>query len=282
LRVTGPDATPPGEAATLVVAVANTGDAAAQDVTLQTLLPPGLSHPCGNDLETVLGTLRPGETRQVTLTVTPTQAGEFRTRICASVAGAPAAESGATVSAPAFKLAVEANGPRLLYPGWTGTFEVFLRNDDPWPAQHVGVVVALPAGLAVSRAGDNGLYDAKLHVLRWQLSNVKPGETRTLVWSGIAREVGEQACQVQVTAGSQGRKTVSWRTTVADAPAERPAALPSSAVPAAPAPPTSSRAAAGDRNWHHGDVAPAGAVAPPALRFAPEEPVPRQAATDRR
>jgi len=254
LRVSGPEMTMPGEAVSLTIAVTNNGVAPADAVTLQTLLPPGLSHPSGNDLETQIGTVRPGETRQVTLTVTPTQAGEFRTRIRASVAGSPVGEGEAIVSAPAFKLALEANGPRLLYLEWTGTFEVFLRNDDTRPVQQVRVSVALPAGLAVARAGDDGVYDVKSHVLSWHLGDLMPGETRTLVWSGVARAVGDQVCQVHVAAGSHGRKALNWRTTVADTDRSR-------------------QPAAGGRQR---------AVAPAVLHYAPEEPAARQAPADRR
>jgi hypothetical protein len=220
--------------------------------------------------------LKPGETRSVTLVVTPARAGEFRTRIRACVAGAPAAEGEALLSVPAFKLAVEANGPRLLYPEWTGTFEVVVRNDDVLPADQVAVVIGLPTGLAFVRAGDDGLYDGKGHVLRWQLRSLNPGETRTLVWSGVARAVGEQACQVQVTSGSRGRKTLCWRTSVADVP---PA---SSGTTAAPQPQASSQSMAGDGSWRHPNAGAGGSVAPAVLRFDAEEPAARQPAADRR
>jgi hypothetical protein len=278
LHVTGPDSTPPGEAASLVITVANNGSASAEEVTLQTILPPGLSHPGGNDLEKEVGTLKPGETRSVMLIVTPARAGEFRTRIRATVAGAPAAEGESLLSVPAFKLAVEANGPRLLYPEWTGTFEVVIRNDDALPAEQVAVAIGLPSGLAVVRAGDDGQYDGKAHVLRWNLRGLNPGETRTLVWSGVARAVGEQACQVQVTAGLRGRKTLSWRTVVADAP---PASL-SGGTTASPAPQASSHSIIGNESWRNGNVVAAGRVAPAVLRFDPEEPAARQPAADRR
>jgi len=282
LSVTGQDATPPGEPTSLLITVANNGNAPAENVTLQTLLPPGLSHPSGNDLETAVGTLRPGETRLVTLMVTPTRAGEFQTRIRASIAGEPAAERDATVSAPAFKLAAEAHGPRNLYLGWTGSFEISIRNDDSRPAQQVAIVVALPAGLAVSRAGDNASYDAKAHLLRWQPSNLGPGEARTLVWSGVARSVGEQICQVQITAASQGRKTLEWRTAVADAPVERPAASGHSTLQATVPVTASSRATPDDPNWRPPRATLAGTIVPVVSPQAAENAAAPQAAADRR
>jgi hypothetical protein len=252
------------------IAVANTGGAPAEEVVLQTLLPAGLTHPGGNDLVTDVGTLQPGETKQITLAVTPTRAGEFRHRIRALVHGAPAAEQEARLMAQDWKVAVSANGPRLLYPDWTGSFEVVLKNEGARPAYQVSAVVGLPSGLAVVRSSDNGLYEAKDRTLRWHLSELKPGETRTLVWSGIARAVGDQVCEVRVSSGSRGGKTTTWRTAVVEAPTTpAPSVKTDAAAPSAPAliPPGVDRSAVAVK-WR-----PAGAVpSAPAVPFESREP----------
>jgi uncharacterized repeat protein (TIGR01451 family) len=219
LRVMGLEPAPVGEPVSMRIAVTNTGSAPAEDVVLQTILPAGLTHPGGNDLETDVGTLQPAETKQITLAVTPTQAGEFRHRIRALVRGTPKAEQEARLVAQDWKIAVTANGPRLLYPQWTGSFEVVLKNEDRRPVCQVSVAVGLPAGLAVVRASDNGVYDGRDRTLRWHLSELKPGETRTLVWSGVARAVGDQVCEVRVSSGSRGGKAITWQTAVMEAPA---------------------------------------------------------------
>jgi uncharacterized repeat protein (TIGR01451 family) len=238
LRVTGPDATSVGETASLVIDVTNTGGTEAVDVTLQTILPFGLTHPGGNDLELEVGGLQPGETRRVPLILTPSQAGEFRHRIRATLDGAIAAEREICLSVADCKIAMEANGPRRLCPQWTGTFELLVRNDDKQPMQQVEVTVEIPKGLDVVLIGDDGSYDPKNRTIRWSVSGLKPDELQTFVWSVIARAVGDQVCQIQVSAGpvtcppkdggqcrlgGRARKSLSWRTAVTELPAERQA-----------------------------------------------------------
>jgi uncharacterized repeat protein (TIGR01451 family) len=274
LRVKEPEAAAVGELAAMTVTVANSGSATAENVTLQTVLPAGLSHPGGNDLETEVGTLKPGETRQITLAVTPLHPGQFRHHIRALIRGTPAAEQEACLSAHDLKLALTAQGPRLLYPDWTGSFEVVVRNEDTRPISKITVVARLPAGLAVARANESGSFGEKDQTLRWQLNALAPGETRTLAWNGVARTVGDQVWTVQVSAGERAGKTVTGRTAVLAAPAgSAPVAQPE--IPPSPSPPrtagalSSKGAGTAQVRWR-----PVNAVSSsPAMPFGLHEPI---------
>lgn len=279
LQVTGPDSALVGEAARIVIAVRNTGTAAVPDVMLQTVLPAGLSHPGGNDLESEVGTLKPGETRQITLAVTPTQAGEFRPRIAAVSRGATLIEHEGKLRVQEFKIVLATNGPRLLYQDWVGSFELVLRNDGRAAVGRLAIVAGLPRGLAVVRASDGGTYAAKDHRLHWELENLKPGESRTLVWNGVARGVGEQVCKVQLSAGTWLQEAVAWQTAVMKASGEQAPAAASAADakprreaavgPASGAAPTSFPKTGGEVKWRPAAASP---LPPPA----------RVEATDRR
>ena len=69
LRVTlaGPDAARRGEDVRLLVTVTNEGAAPAEAVTVSCTIPPGLTHPRGAVVRSVLGEVAPGETRTATL-----------------------------------------------------------------------------------------------------------------------------------------------------------------------------------------------------------------------
>ncbi len=229
LDVTGPEAAVVGEPVTLQVTVRNKGSIPAPGVSLQTLLPAGLSHPGGRDLENDVGTLAAGESRQATLTVTPTQAGDLRARLRACAAGAEPAEREARVRVQEIRLDLAANGPRLLYETWPGTFELTLRNDGAEAVAQVCLAIALPDGIAFVRASDGGVYAAATHSLYWDLGTLRPGEKRTLVWNGVARTAGEQACRIKLAAGLKATRQLTWQTTVARAGPEQP--------PGAPPPP---------------------------------------------
>jgi uncharacterized repeat protein (TIGR01451 family) len=220
LDVAAPVASQVGQPAALRITVRNPGATPLQEVLLQTVLPAGLAHPGGNDLETDVGTLEPGQTREITLAVTPTRAGEFRNRISALARGVVPVEREVHLQARDLKIGLSANGPRLLYQDWVGSFEVVLRNEGTEAISQVALVAGLPDGLMAVRASDNGIYDARNHSLRWSLGNLRPGETRTLVWNGTACAIGDQVCNVELAAGERLRKSLRWETKVVKAPQE--------------------------------------------------------------
>jgi uncharacterized repeat protein (TIGR01451 family) len=223
LDVTGPEVAVVGEPVTLKMTIRNTGAVPARGVSLQTLLPAGLSHPGGSDLENEIGSLAAGETRQAALTVTPTQPGDLSARIRACAAGAEPAEREARLSVQETRLTLTANGPRVLYETWPGTFELALRNDGTQAVARASLAIALPDGLAFVRASDGGVYAAATHSVHWDLGGLRPGEVRTFVWNGMARAVGEQVCQVELAAGPKASRHLTWRMTVARAGQEPPA-----------------------------------------------------------
>jgi uncharacterized repeat protein (TIGR01451 family) len=214
LDVAGPDVAAVGEPVQLLLTVRNAGTTPARDVALQTLLPPGLSHPAGNDLENPLGTLAPGESRQIALQVMPTQAGEQRQRIVASTAGGEPVVREASLRVRQVKVGLAVNGPRLLSESWPASFEIAVHNEGSEAVPQVRVVAALPEGIAFVRATENGTYSADTHGLSWDLGDLLPGAERTLLWNGVARGTGDQVCRLTLTSGPRTCKLVSWQTTV--------------------------------------------------------------------
>jgi uncharacterized repeat protein (TIGR01451 family) len=217
LKVAGPREGVVGETATLHIAVHNQGGGPAHDVTLQTVLPAGLSHPGGPDLENDLGVLQAGESRTVVLPVTLTQAGEIRDRIRVFAPGVDPVEQTICLSVREVKLNFVAHVPQLLYKNWPGSFELIFRNEGGEPIPQVGVVAGLPEGMAFVRASDNAVYDAATHSLYWNLGELKAGEERTLVWNGVATRTGDLQGKAMLAMGGKPFKEVTWKTTVPQA-----------------------------------------------------------------
>jgi uncharacterized repeat protein (TIGR01451 family) len=260
LEATGPETARIGEPVAFQLVVRNKGNTPAHAVLLETLLPAGLSHPGGNDLENEVGNLEPGEVRRIVLRVTPTQAGDLRQRIRAQAAGEEAVEREVRLHVQDLKLALAANGPRVLYEGWPASFELTVRNEGADVVRQVRLTAVLPAGIAFVRADAGAVYAPETHGLSWDLGELRSGEARTVLWSGNARGSGEQTCQAILTAGAIPCKRVAWQTSVVRAPpgpSPAPDAGPDLGAPPPPLPPS---LAAGPR--------PAGAApqgtAPPA------------------
>jgi uncharacterized repeat protein (TIGR01451 family) len=218
LELVGPEVARVGEPVSFQLVVRNKGNAPARAVVLETLLPAGLSHPGGDDLENDVG--------------------DLRQRIRARAAGEEAVEREARLHVQDLKLALSAHGPRVLYEGWPTSFELSVRNEGTDPAGQVRVTAALPAGIAFVKADGGAVYATETHSLCWELGELRPGEERSLLWSGNARMSGEQVWQAALTAGATTCKRVAWQTNVVRAPPGGSPAVPDAAPDlAAPPPP---------------------------------------------
>jgi uncharacterized repeat protein (TIGR01451 family) len=241
LAVTGPDSGLVGEPVTFQIVVRNRGLAAANGAVLETLLPAGLTHPGGSDLENDIGTLGPGETRQIALRVTPTAAGDLTQRVRLTVPGEEPVERQVLLRAQDLRLRLVANGPHTLVDGWPASYELSLRNEGADVLPQARLVASLPSGLAFVGADGRGVYAAETHSVAWDLGDLRPGEERSLLWNGMARGSGEQVCEATVTSGARTCKRLSWKTILMRA-ATAPPAMPTPVPPlpdlAAPPPPT--------------------------------------------
>jgi uncharacterized repeat protein (TIGR01451 family) len=222
LDVTGPDKGVVGDPISFLISIRNSGTAPARGVLLQTLLPAGLTHPGGADLENDIGNLEVGETHRIVLPVTPTQAGEIRTRIRVLAPGVEPVEREVSLGVHELKLDLSANGPKLLYQSWAGSFELVVHNDGKELIPQVHLVAGLPEGMAFVRASDGATYDAETHSICWNLGDLRPGEGRTLLWNGVARGAGDLVCRITLAAGTRVCKQVTWQTTVVRTAPARP------------------------------------------------------------
>jgi uncharacterized repeat protein (TIGR01451 family) len=198
-----------GSPTTLWVTLRNRGDVAARNVSLQAVLPAGLSHPQGSDLESPLGTLEPGAERTLPLSVTAARAGEFRARLAAQADGAARVTREVTVRAEEAKLAVTPGGPTLLPQRLTGLFELTVRNEGAGSCP-ASVCVSLPEGMEFARASDGGKYDRQTHSVRWDLGELQPAGRRVVAWNGVPRQAGEMVCRVRVLCHDAVYQESSW------------------------------------------------------------------------
>jgi hypothetical protein len=213
LQVLGPKTGVMG-AATFRITASNTGCRVAHQVTLQARLPIGLSHPGGDDLEYEIGDLEAGESRVISLPVTLTKPGTQSSRFRLVCRGQAPVEQECSVSVQEIKLFLAVNGPKLLYENRPGGFEVAVRNDGTDMLGHVGVQINLPEGMAFVRANDNARYDPDSHSLIWNAGDLPRNETRSLLWTGVAKAAGNLEGQVTGRTDQRVLSQTTWKITV--------------------------------------------------------------------
>jgi uncharacterized repeat protein (TIGR01451 family) len=203
-----------GMPARLTLTIRNQGTVAARHITLQTLLPPGLVHPNGSDLESDLAPLAAGESQVVPLTVTPQRAGEWSIRFSLHASGMAPVVRDLRVVVQDVRLSASFRGPESLEQQFTGLYELTVRNEGTTSARPVNLVVWLPEGLSFLRATAQGRYEEQNRILRWNLGELRPREVRTVVWNGMAQKAGDLEGKVWVQCGSRTCDEKAWRTRV--------------------------------------------------------------------
>jgi uncharacterized repeat protein (TIGR01451 family) len=205
-RVTRPDLTVQvtsvkevmiGNDVTLSIKIANPGSGPATGVVLEERVPPGLKHAAGPELEFEVGTLKPGETRELELTLTAAQAGRIVNQIAARGDGDLRAQAQCEVEVIAPALEIQVDGPARRYLERQATYTVSVSNPGTATAKEVELVTRLPRGLKFVKANNAGHYDPGTHTVAWSLEELPPAESGTVMLTAIPVEPGEQRLRAE-------------------------------------------------------------------------------------
>ncbi len=191
-----------GEALTLRIKVSNPGSGATAGVMIEEDVPEGLEHPAGQQLEYEIGDLKPGESRELELTLTAAKPGMGVNRIVARGQGDLVAESQHEFEVVAPALAIELSGPARRFLERPATYTLRLLNPGTAPAKGVKLVGHLPAGLEFVKADNYGQFDTATRTVHWLLEELPAGETGEVSFTALPTEVGE--LKLRLTAAAEG------------------------------------------------------------------------------
>ena len=196
LEATAPSKVLIGENATLRIRVSNPGSGPATGVVLTEQVPAGFKHEGGNQLEFEVGTLAPGESRDLELSLVAAQPGRVTNMLKAvGDAGLHVEEQDEIeVIAPALKVALQ--GPKRRYLQRNATYSVSVTNPGTAAAKNLELTATLPRGLKFVEANNEGQYDATSHTVVWSLTELPPGENGNVTFTTLAIEPGDLKLQV--------------------------------------------------------------------------------------
>ncbi|NOX54378.1 MAG: DUF11 domain-containing protein [Planctomycetes bacterium] len=199
LEMKGPTEVLVGDPASQIVTVSNPGTGVAHNVVLEVQVPDGLEHPRGRHLMMELGSLGPGESRMVRLSLAAVAGGTKTLELHARSDGglSETVSTQITVIAPSLKLAVE--GPGLRYVGRRARYTVTVSNDGGAATNNVRVTHQLPSGFRFIEADNGGSFDQSSRTVRWFIGRLEPGETRQLHVELDAVSLGEFVHRVAAT-----------------------------------------------------------------------------------
>ena len=182
-----------GDKLTLNITVSNTGSGVAKDVIIQETVPPQLSFSDQfRDLEYSVGTLAPGQSRNVQLTLHAAQIGKFKNVIQAVAEGLPPVQHATDIEVTAPRLQLTSEGPHKRYLKRDAAFEFTLANQGTASATNIDLIAKLPRGLRFNNTNNQGQYDPGTHAVYWSLAQLNAGQSASVRIEVQPSETGAQ------------------------------------------------------------------------------------------
>jgi len=188
-----------GEEITLTITISNPGTGVAYDVVLEEHVPPGLRHVAGDELEYVVGDLKPNESRQLELTLTGDAAGVATNLLSARADANLKVEDRVEVEVIAPQLDVALDGPKRRFLEREATYTLSVSNSGTAPARNVELVAYLPTGLEFVSANNSGEYQPASRTVHWSLEELPIQKIGTVTLTTMPVEAGEQTLKFTST-----------------------------------------------------------------------------------
>lgn len=186
-----------GKDITVSITVSNSGSGDATNVVLVEDVPEQLTHSAGRELEYPIGTLRPGETKQLALTMRATKAGLVRNVLILKGVGKVYVEDALQFEVIAPQLQVALEGPKVRYLERPAKYSVTVANPGTAPANDIELVAYLPKGLKFVETDHHGRYDANHHAVLWSLQELPANVRDSVSVTALPIEAGEQRMRLE-------------------------------------------------------------------------------------
>lgn len=158
--------------------VTNTGSGVASNVTVQENLPPGLTtHDGKTDVVLDVGSLNPGESKEVSLTARAEKTGTFDNKAMVVADGDLSAESNTTttvVRQPVLTIAKA--GSEKVYVGRNISYSIEVTNTGDGVAESTVIEDTVPANASVLNASKGATLTG--NVVTWNLGDLKPEDSQ--------------------------------------------------------------------------------------------------------
>lgn len=170
--------------------VTNTGTGLATNVKVRESLPQGLKAQDGKtDVELDVGSLKPGESREVTLTVQAEKTGTFNNSATVVAEGGLSAESNTTtttVKQPV--LTIAKTGPDKVFLGRNISYDIVVTNEGDGVAAATIIEDAIPANTSVASATEGAMMSGS--IVTWNLGTLQPQDSRKVRVTFTPRDIG--------------------------------------------------------------------------------------------
>jgi len=186
-----------GKDITVSITISNSGSGDATSLVLVEDVPEQLTHAAGRELEYPIGTLKPGETKQLALKLRANKAGLARNVLALRGTGKVYVEDVVQFEVIAPQLQVAMTGPKVRYLERPAKYAVTVANPGTAPANNVELVAYLPKGLKFVETDHHGRYDANHHAVLWSLEELPANVRDSVSVTALPIEAGEQRLRLE-------------------------------------------------------------------------------------
>jgi uncharacterized repeat protein (TIGR01451 family) len=189
-----------GQRGGCVLVVHNKGNGPATGVVVSANLPDTLAPTTIEEARYQLGTLPPGESREIEFPIYAHKLGRHPLEFQVTCLGAKPEEiqHAIEVVQPTVQVAVE--GPKLRYVERQANYVIRLENPGPAPINNVQVIENVPEGFKFIEATAGGDYDSEARQVAWFVGRLEPNATTTVEVKLIPAELGEHTVTTEVKA----------------------------------------------------------------------------------
>jgi uncharacterized repeat protein (TIGR01451 family) len=186
------------------ITATNPGTGPATNVVLSATFDPGLEHESKvNTLQLKIGTLAPGESRTVPMTLTAQKLGRLVNRVSATADGGLRDQAEHPVVVQKAQLALTVTGPRSKYVDRPADWEIRVTNTGEVPLTNLVIHDKLPPELKFSSAGDDGLLLSSGEV-EWKVGTLQPQEAKVVKLTTNCVKMAKEAVNVAVATADAG------------------------------------------------------------------------------
>ncbi len=215
----GPNRVLVGEPASQTVVIKNPGSGIATNVQIEAIIPEGLEHARGNRLVMDVGSLNPGETRNVRLALAAIKGGKQVVQIQGRADGDLVRNTQSEVFVVAPSLVAEIEGPGLRYLGRNATYVLRVRNDGEINVENVRVMHKLPEGFEVVESDRGAQFDRANRLVNWFVGRLAAGATAEIKVTVRADRIGSFTHFVRATSEHGAISDAQFTTQVEGTPA---------------------------------------------------------------
>ncbi|MCP4171051.1 MAG: hypothetical protein GY758_09810, partial [Fuerstiella sp.] len=218
LKMAGPKEVRLGEEVSYRYIIANEGTGEARDVVLRTVLPNGggFNHPQGRDLEYEIQSMRPGEQREIILSVVAGEPGEHQTNAELTANGGANDQAAWQTNVIGAQLQIVRRGPKRRYVGHPGVYENVVTNETNFDAIDAKVVEQVPEGMRFISADNGGHYSEASRSVTWNLDRIGAGQQMLLQIELMPTSAGSRESTVTILENAGFRSDDYVSTTVVE------------------------------------------------------------------